>query len=99
MPCPPATFVTARLAARPPRPDDAEAVFASYANDPETTRYLSWAAYTRVQPLAVFLQECAERWATGDGPFAWLLSLEGTTAPIGSISMTIENGRAMFGYV
>src|SRR4051812_37639961 len=97
--CPPPTFATARLAARPPHPDDAEAVFASYASDPEVTRYLSWPAYTRVQPLAVFLQECAAHWENGRGPFAWLLSLKGTTAPIGSIGVTIENGKAMFGYV
>jgi RimJ/RimL family protein N-acetyltransferase len=99
MPRPPATFATARLAARPPHPDDAAAVFASYASDPEITRYLAWPAYTRVQPLAVFLQECAAHWEKGDGPFAWLLSLKGTTTPIGSIGITIENGKAMFGYV
>ena len=99
MPRPPPTFATARLAARPPRADDADAVFASYASDPEVTRYLAWRAYTRVPPLAVFLQECAAHWEKGDGPFAWLLSLKGTTTPIGSIGVTIENGKAMFGYV
>ncbi len=96
---PPAIFVTARLAARPPCADDAEAVFASYASDPEVTRYLSWRAYVRVQPLAVFLQECAARWEKGFGPFTWLLCLKGTTAPIGSVGLTIEGGRAMLGYV
>jgi ribosomal-protein-alanine N-acetyltransferase len=99
VPRPPTTFATARLAAHPPRPEDAEAVFASYASDPEVTRYLSWPAYTRVPPLAVFLQECAAHWEKGDGPFAWLLSFKGTRTPIGSIGITIENGKAMFGYV
>jgi len=96
---PPRTFATARLAARPPRADDAEAVFASYASDPEVTRYLSWRAYSRVQPLGVFLQECAAHWEKGDGPFAWLLFFKGTTTPIGSIGLTLEGGKAMFGYV
>ncbi len=103
MPRPPATFATARLSARPPRGDDAPAVFAAYANDPEVTRYLAWRAYDRVEPLAVFLRECAATWEkTDQGPasYAWLLSLKGTDTPIGSIGVTLEpNGRAMFGYV
>ncbi len=96
---PPQTFATARLVARPPAADDAPAVFAAYASDPEVTRYLSWRAYERVPPLATFLQECAANWEKGAGPFAWLLCLKGTTTPIGSIGVTIEGGKAMFGYV
>jgi [ribosomal protein S5]-alanine N-acetyltransferase len=100
MPRPPATFVTARLVGRIPRADDAPAVFASYASDPEVTRYLSWRAYDRVEPLAAFLRECVAHWEKGDGQFAWLLCLKGTDTPIGSIGMTLEGGgRAMFGYV
>jgi RimJ/RimL family protein N-acetyltransferase len=96
---PPRTFATARLAARPPLAEDAEAVFASYASDPEVTRYLSWRAYERVPPLALFLQECAANWERGAGSFAWLLSLKGTAAPIGSIGVTLGGGKAVFGYV
>ncbi len=96
---PPVTFATARLSARPPRPEDAEAVYASYAGDPAVTRYLSWPAYTRVPPLTVFLQECAAHWEKGDGPFTWLLFYKGTSTPIGSIGVTLERGKAMFGYV
>lgn len=99
-PRPPARFATARLAARPPRAEDAAAVFAAYAGDPEVTRYLSWAAYTRPEPLAAFLQECAAHWERGHGHLAWLLCLKGTDAPIGSIGVTFEpGGRALFGYV
>lgn len=97
---PPATFATARLAARPPQPDDAAAVLAHYAGDPEVTRYLSWRTYDRVEPLAAFFAECAAHWERGDGHFAWLLCLKGTTAPIGSCGVTFEpQGSAMFGYV
>lgn len=97
---PPATFATARLVARPPRADDAPAVLAAYAGDPDVTRYLSWRAYDRVEPLAVFLRECVAHWEKGDGHFAWLLCLKGTDTPIGSIGLTLESGgRAMFGYV
>jgi ribosomal-protein-alanine N-acetyltransferase len=102
MPRPPATFGTARLVARLPQADDAPAVFAAYASDPEVTRYLAWPAYTRVEPLAAFLRETAANWEKRETPLplAWLLCLKGTTTPIGSIGVTLEgNGRAMFGYV
>lgn len=100
MPRPPATFATARLVGRVPRGEDAPAVFLAYANDPSVTRYLSWRAYERVEPLASFLRECTAHWEKGDGHLAWLLSLKGTDTPIGSIGMTIEpGGRVLFGYV
>lgn len=99
---PPPTFATSRLDARPPRAEDAPAVFAAYASDPEVTRYLSWRAYERVEPLAAFLRERAACWERdrGDAHFAWLLCLKGTTTPLGSIGVTLEPaGRALFGYV
>ena len=95
---PPSSFATARLAARIPRADDAPAVFAAYANDPEVTRFLAWKAYERVEPLAAFLREAAARWEKGDGHFTWLLSLKGTQAPIGSIGVTLGERKAQFGY-
>jgi len=102
MPRPPTTFGTARLVARLPRADDAPAVLAAYASDPEVTRYMAWPAYTRVAPLAAFLREAAANWEKRETPLplAWLLCLKGTDTPIGSIGVTLEgNGRAMFGYV
>ena len=96
---PPAIFATARLVGRMPRADDGPAVFASYASDPEVTRYLAWKAYDRVEPLNVFLRECVANWEKGGGHFAWLLCLKGTDTPIGSIGITLEGGgKAMFGY-
>jgi [ribosomal protein S5]-alanine N-acetyltransferase len=99
MPRPPATFATSRLVGRMPRADDGPAVFAAYASDPEVTRYLSWRAYDRVEPLNAFLREAIAHWEKGDGHLAWLLCLKGTDTPIGSIGMTLEGGgKAMFGY-
>ena len=96
---PPATFGTARLSARLPRTDDAPAIFAAYASDPEVTRYLSWHPYERIEPLELFLRESIAHWEKGDGHLAWLLCLKGTDSPIGSIGVTLEGGKAMFGYV
>ncbi|MBL9188052.1 MAG: GNAT family N-acetyltransferase [Opitutaceae bacterium] len=100
MPRPPATFATARLVGRVPREADAPAVFAAYASDPEVTRYLSWPPYERVEPLAVFLRECAANWENDSGHFVWLLCLKGTETPIGCIGLKLEGGgKAMFGYL
>jgi ribosomal-protein-alanine N-acetyltransferase len=96
---PPSTFVTARLTARKPRVDDASAVFAAYANDPEITRYLAWKAYERIEPLKAFLREAISNWEKNNGHLMWLLCLKGSDRPIGSIGMTLEGGKAMFGYV
>lgn len=100
MPRPPPSFATARLLGRMPRVDDGPAVLAAYAGDPEVTRYLSWRAYDRVEPLNTFLRECVAHWERKEGHLAWLLCLKGTDTPIGSIGVTLEGGgRAMFGYV
>jgi RimJ/RimL family protein N-acetyltransferase len=97
---PPTTFATARLTARLPRPDDAPALFAAYASDPEVTRYLAWPPYTKVEPLADFLRDRAADWARPQAPhYAWLLCLRGTDTPIGSIGLMPDGGKVMCGYV
>jgi len=97
---PPETFVTTRLTARRPRADDAPAVFAAYANDPDVTRYLSWAPYTRVELLADFLRDRAADWERPTSQhYAWLLCLRGTDSPIGSIGLMPDGGKVMCGYV
>jgi RimJ/RimL family protein N-acetyltransferase len=97
---PPPTFGTARLAGRIPQPDDAPAVFEAYASDRDVTRYLSWRAYERVEPLAEFLREAAARWEKADGHYSWLLCRRGSNRPVGSIGVTFDGtGKALFGYV
>jgi [ribosomal protein S5]-alanine N-acetyltransferase len=100
MPRPPPSFATSRLVARMPRVDDSPALFAAYASDPEVTRYLSWRAYDRVEPLTAFLRESIAHWEKADGHLAWIVCLKGTDTPIGSVGVTLEGGgRALFGYV
>ena len=96
---PPPTFATARLSGRMPRVEDAPSIFASYASDPDVTRYLTWRAYERVEPLKNFLRESVARWEKGDGHFNWVLCLKGTDTPIGSIGLNFEDGgKVLFGY-
>lgn len=96
---PPETFATERLFARMPRREDAATVFTAYASDPEATRYLTWKPYTEVAPLAEYLQARAEDWSKAGGLYAWMLCLKGTDVPVGSIGVTLEGNRALFGYV
>ncbi|MGA2446338.1 MAG: GNAT family N-acetyltransferase [Opitutaceae bacterium] len=97
---PPETFTTERLVARMPRVEDAEAVFAAYASDPEVTRYLSWRYYTEVDPLRKFLHSVVRTWETDDGGhYGWLLCLRGTDTPIGSIGVGFDAHGAVIGYV
>lgn len=99
LPRPPLSFATARLSVRAPRPEDAPAVLAAYAGDPEVTRFLAWKAYERVEPLTAFLQESLGNWEKGEGHLPWLLCLRGTDQPIGSLGVTFSaGGRASFGY-
>lgn len=99
MPRPPESFTTARLVGRLPRVEDAPAVFAAYARDPVVTRYLTWAPHRDIESLAVFQQTQIERWKSNGGPFAWMLCRDGTDTPIGSIGVTFDGYKAMFGYV
>lgn len=96
---PPEYFETARLIARKPRAEDAPDAFAAYANDPVTTRYLAWAPYSEVEPLADFLRGRGTAWERADGHYAYLLCRQGTDQAIGSIGVFIDEPKAMFGYV
>ncbi len=96
---PPERFATYRLTGRKPGVEDAAGVYESYASDPEVTRYLSWPAYTRLEPLKTFLSESASHWEKNEPPFSWLLCLKGSDRPIGSIGVTLDGGKALFGYV
>jgi ribosomal-protein-alanine N-acetyltransferase len=95
----PRTWMTSRLAARPPSPADADAAFRVYAGDPEVTRYLSWSVYVAVEPLREFFAQSERRWQAGEGHRGWLLHARASGELIGSIGMTVECGRVVFGYV
>lgn len=95
---PPDTFATARLVARRPRLEDAPAVFAAYAADPEVTRYLSWAPHASVDTLREYLRLTISDWETG-ASFRYELCLRGSDDPVGSLRLLPEGARVMLGYV
>lgn len=96
---PPDTFTTARLTARRPRREDAPAVFAAYASDPEVTQFLTWKPYADIRDLEVYLEMQSERWVKQDPVCAYMLCPANTDSPIGSISLHFSPNQVMFGYV
>jgi ribosomal-protein-alanine N-acetyltransferase len=71
MPLPP-NLATRRLRLRPPRAEDASAIFARYGGDPEVTRHLSWPTHRGVADAAAFVRLAEAGWQEGtDCP--WLV--------------------------
>jgi [ribosomal protein S5]-alanine N-acetyltransferase len=93
---PPEIFMTTRLTLRPPRAADAAAIFASYAQDPAVTHYLTWTPHTTVEETRRFVQRCVEGWQTGR-EYTWLLCLP-DVAVIGCIALRVDGGKADVGY-
>lgn len=89
------TLQGARLHLRPPRLDDATAVFA-YARDPEVTRYLAWPRHISPADSERFLQRAIEGWQ-GGASLVWMIEDEEGVA--GSIGAELSGTNAGIGYV
>jgi RimJ/RimL family protein N-acetyltransferase len=94
----PTEFETQRLRLRPATADDAEAIYAEYAQDPEVTKYLSWKPYTHVEPLRQFLATVSAA-CDYTSRAAWLISIQPAEHPVGMIDSRIDAHRFNFGYV
>ena len=90
---------TDRLILRPPRADDAEAVFARYASDPRVTRYLGWPTHRSIDDTRGFLNFCAAEWQRWPaGPF--LIESRDTRTLLGSTGLGFDSSdQAATGYV
>lgn len=94
------TLETPRLLLRRFVPEDAEAMFRNWANDPEVTKFLTWQTHQSVQDS----QEVIARWIGqyGDSTrFHWAIVLRELGEPIGSITgekANEETGTITVGY-
>lgn len=92
------TIHTERLVLRRFTPDDAEAMFANWANDERVTRYLTWAPHGSAE----LTRQLLTAWCTEyghDNYYNWAITLDGT--PIGNISVVFINDKhdyACIGY-
>lgn len=99
LPKAPERIQTARLELRRPAPEDAHAIFTSYAADPEVTTYVGFPRHQRIDDTRAFLAFSDSQWnAWPAGPY--LIRLRGSEAVIGSTGLMFESPlRAATGYV
>lgn len=95
---PPETFETERLILRKPRLEDADAIFANYAQDPEVTRYVTWSPHTDVAQTRGFMENRLRAWETGEA-FEWGITQRGADEVIGMIALVPQDYKAGLGYV
>jgi RimJ/RimL family protein N-acetyltransferase len=95
---PPETFETERLRLRLPAQSDAEAIFSTYATDPEVTRYLIWQPHKRIEETNVFLARCLEGWSTRN-EYSWVITAKESGELIGMVGLRVREFKADLGYV
>ena len=66
----PVEVPTSRLVLRPPRLDDAPAIFARYASVPDVTKFLAWRRHDSVEETRAFVKFSETEWRSrGCGPY------------------------------
>ncbi|HZA10254.1 GNAT family N-acetyltransferase [Mycobacterium sp.] len=83
-----------RVLLRPPRLDDAEALFACIASDPEVTRYLSWMPHSDVGETRRVITELFN---VGDEQ-TWLIELRQTGEAVGLCGVRRVSHAVELGY-
>src|SRR5262252_8613099 len=95
----PELWYTRRLSLRPPRLDDAEAIFGGWTTDPEVTRYLTWRPNQSVEETREFLRGCEEGWRAQARRIWVIARCDEPERPIGMIELRIDGLRGNLGYV
>jgi RimJ/RimL family protein N-acetyltransferase len=90
-----ATIATERLILRPPRREDAEAIYQAYATDPEVARYVIWKPHRSIEETVAFLDHFLEH-AEGDG-YPWIMTLPGGEI-IGAVHLRVRVPWSEFGF-
>lgn len=89
---------TERLLLRPPEPADADAIFQSYAQDPEVTRYLTWRPHPSLAETQKVIRNAMAEWSSGTRfPRVITRSEDGTV--LGMLAVRVEGHMAVIGYV
>ena len=82
---PPDKMRTQRLLLRKPRLEDAQALYANYASDPNVARFTTWQAHSSSLETNEFLVHCLEEWRNGKG-FPYVIAQpDADDAPFGMI--------------
>lgn len=95
---PPEIIRSQRLLLRPPKRDDAEAIFHGYAQDAEVTRYLTWKPHAAITTTYAIIEQIQASWREQTS-FAWVITLQETGHIIGMIALRPSKHQAEIGYV
>lgn len=95
---PPERFDTERLILRKPRMDDAPAIFTSYAQDTEVTRYMTWRPHKNVEETYSIVELMLKLWDEGKA-YSYVVTLKNLDEAIGMIAMHPEGFKVSIGYV
>lgn len=90
---------TARYALRRVLPSDAEAIFRSYAADPQVTRYLGWRPHQSAAETRDFLRGAAREWQEGTGCPMVIAPAAAPQDLIGMVHPRLLGPRVSYGYV
>lgn len=93
-------ITTARLLLRPFRIEDASAMFANWASDPEVTRFLTWPTHSSIDVSRMVLSDWVSHYSEPDY-YQWAIVPLETGEPIGSIAVVNHDdriGKAEIGY-
>lgn len=89
---------TRRLRLRVPRAEDAAAIFAAYAQDPEVCRFMVWAPHDDLEVTRQFIGRCLQGWAAGT-PLPWVIEDPATRDAIGMLEARVQSTTIDMGYV
>jgi RimJ/RimL family protein N-acetyltransferase len=83
---------------RPPVAADAAWIFRDYAQDPQVTRFLTWAPHTALQDTQDFLTVLLDGWAEGRGS-PWIIERRSDGRGLGMIDARRHGPMVELGYV
>ena len=89
---------TERLVLRRPLRGDIPAIFGTWAQDAEVTRYVIWPTHRSLADTEAFIGFADDGWADGS-EYTWLICLKDGGMPIGSFALRPDGGYGSIGYV
>lgn len=95
---PPERFETKRLVLRKPCMDDAPAIFASYAHDPEITRYMTWTPHKNIDETYGIVEMMLKYWEDGS-TYSFAIIPKDSSSVVGMIAMHPAGFKVEIGYV
>lgn len=95
---PPEIFETPRLRSRPPRMEDAEPIFESYAQDLDVVKYLIWRPHKNIGETRAFLRSILKI-SENSAKFPYVIDRKSDGKLLGMFEIRLDGHMADMGYV